>query len=204
MPSKKSKKRRTFDAEFVGPPTLAYFRSVHYELYNQYVKPFLLKDCSKCGRAYPHSEYSEGKKVVRSTCKKCNNEDHAKCKARRRKKFKREFVGPPTFWQHEASIGYINVSKRRFKEVFVGPKTKHEVAMLVPEVAKANKRASHARQNVKARADIKPGYSKGLLSKYGGINRSEITPELVLAHRENLLLKRELRKLNSTIKEIQK
>lgn len=203
MPSK-SKRRLKFETEFIGPPTLAYFRSVHYELYNEYVKPFLLKTCSGCGLAYPHSEYKNSGNSVRATCRVCCNKTSAKRKSIRYEKFKSEFVGPLTFWQYQASIGYVDVSKRRFKEAFVGPKTKHEVAMLVPEVAKANKRARRARQKVKARADIKPSYSKGLLSKYGGINRSEITPELVLAHRENLLLKRELRKLNSTIKEMQK
>lgn len=204
MPSKKSKGRLKFDREFIGPPTLAYFRSVHYELYNEYVKPFLLKTCSGCGLTHPHREYKNSGNSVRSTCRTCDKEVRTKSKSIRYKKFKSEFVGPPTFWQYQARIGYVDVSKRRFKEVYVGPKTKHEVAMLVPEVALANKKARMAKKKLKERLDIRQGYSKTLLSKCGGIKYSEVTPELIQIHRENLLLKRELRKFNSTIKEMQK
>lgn len=48
------------------------------------------------------------------------------------------------------------------------------------------------------------GYIRQLISGGDKALRKFIPPELVLAHRENLLLKRELRKLNSTIKEMQK
>ena len=48
------------------------------------------------------------------------------------------------------------------------------------------------------------GYTKQLLSGGNKTIRRFVEPELVLEYRENLLLKRELRKLNQTIKEIQK
>ena len=48
------------------------------------------------------------------------------------------------------------------------------------------------------------GYIKQLLSGGNKTIRRFVAPELVLEYRENLLLKRELRKLNQTIKEIQK
>lgn len=161
---KASKALREFRASFIGPPTLHYFRSVHSDLYNEYVKLSELakpKTCSVCGESRPRSEYATGG-ATRSMCRLCYN----KAKNTQKKKARKE---------------------RR--DSFIGPRTKAEVHAALPELAAENKRLIKRNEKRKAIAAVKPVYVRKLLVKSGCV-KNLITEDLVALHTENILIRR--------------
>lgn len=188
---KVSKALREFRASFVGPPTLHYFRSVHSDLYNEYVKLSELakpKTCSVCGESHPRSEYATGG-TTRSVCRLCYNKAKNTQKKKARKERRDSFIGPPKYGTWLYTTGYATVSYRKFRKNFIGPRTKAEVHAALPELAAENKRLRNRNETRKAIAAVKPVYVRRLLVKSGCV-KNLITEDLIVLHTENILIRR--------------